>query len=229
MLVIIIKKKEGLIMPRKPKNIAKLILIKKYAFAAVNLYGVIELNDFVDVYNHYETDPLTSKEAVTVLELLASIDGISMSFKQNILTNSLFYLDGRSEIEKAKDLLKIQSTKPKYLPLKDEFLKYEDDEYIEPMDCLMALYHFIKENKLVKIKPTYDIWYDIMVLHDQYMFDNQITYFMDYIEQRGYVFSNETKKQVFTDLLLDIQNNTRMYTNNGYTPNELKKLLEKTN
>ena len=34
----------------------RLILIKKYAFAAINLYGVIKLEDFIFVFNHYEKD-----------------------------------------------------------------------------------------------------------------------------------------------------------------------------
>lgn len=71
----------------------RLIQIKKYAFAAINLYGVIKLEDFMSVFNHYEKDSLSKEEAIPLLELLSSIDEIDLSFKQGILANGYFYLN----------------------------------------------------------------------------------------------------------------------------------------
>ena len=106
----------------------RLILIKRYAFATINLYGVIKLDDFISVFNHYEKDFLSKEEAISLLELLSSIDEIDLSFKQGILANGYFHLSDTKDVRVAKDLLLVQSNKPRYLPSKEEFLKYEDDD-----------------------------------------------------------------------------------------------------
>ena len=144
----------------------RLILIKRYAFAAINLYGAIKLEDFMSVFNHYEKDSLSKEEAIPLLELLSSIDEIDISFKQEILANGYFYLNDTKDVRVAKDLLLAQSNKPRYLPSKEEFLKYEDDEYVEPMKPLLDLEKFIIANKLVAIKKLDDIRYDVLEIHD---------------------------------------------------------------
>lgn len=53
----------------------RLILIK-YAFSAVNLYGVIKLEDFITVFNYYENETLSNEEVIPLFELLSSIDEI---------------------------------------------------------------------------------------------------------------------------------------------------------
>jgi len=115
-------------MVNKPTNQKpnRLILMKRYAFAAINLYGVIKLEDFISVFNHYEKEFLSKEEAIPVLELLSSIDEIGLSIKQGILANGYFYLNDSKAIRVAKDLLLAQLNKPRYLPSKEEFLKYED-------------------------------------------------------------------------------------------------------
>jgi hypothetical protein len=128
------------IINQKPN---RLIFIKRYAFSAINLYGVIKLDDFITIFNHYENEALSKEEAFPLLELLSSINEIDLSFKQGILANGYFYLNDTKDVRVAKDLLLSQSNKPRYLPSKEEFLKCEDDEYMEPMNPLLDLEKFI--------------------------------------------------------------------------------------
>ena len=53
-----------------------------------------------------------------------------------MLADGYFYLRDSKDVRVAKDLFLAQSNKPRYLPSKEEFLKYEDDEYVEPMKPL---------------------------------------------------------------------------------------------
>ena len=206
----------------------RLILIKKYSFAAINLYGVIKLEDFISVFNHYEKESLSKEEAIPLLELLSSIDEIDFSFKQGILANGYFYLTDSKAISVAKDLHLAQYNKPRYLPSKEEFLKYEDDEYIEPMKSLLDLEKFIIANKLVAIKRPEDIRYDVLEIHDCIIMGGKPSDYMGYINKRGYQFKDDVILNLFVGLTMILHNNTRMYENNGHTPIEIRELYEES-
>lgn len=207
----------------------RLVLIKRYIFAAINLYGVIKLDDFISVFNNYENEALTKEEAIPLLELLSSIDEVDLSFRQKILANGYFFLEENRDFKEAKDLLIIQSNKPRYLPSKEEFLKYEDDNYVEPMKPLLDLEKFIIVNKLVEIKKPEDIRYDVLEIHDQIILGNRMSDYMKYIRQRGYEFKDEIQVNLFAGLVMNLHNQTRMYDNNGFTPIELRELYEDNN
>ena len=203
-----------------------LILIKRYAFAAVHLYGVIKLEDFISVFNHYENESLTKEEVIPLFELLSSLEESDLSFKQGILANVYFYLNDRKDIKIAKDLLLVQSMKPRYLPSKEEFLKHEDDEYVEPLKPLIDLEKFIIANKLVDIKRLEDIRFDVLEIHEQIVLGGKPSDYMGFINQRGYKFKDETQLNLFVELTMVLHNNTRMYENNGHTPLEIKGLMK---
>ncbi|RJP57545.1 MAG: hypothetical protein C4543_09610 [Ignavibacteriales bacterium] len=217
-------------MASKPTNQKpnRLILMKRYAFAAINLYGVIKLEDFISVFNHYEKESLSKEETVPLLELLSSIDEIDLSFKQEILANGYFYLSDSKAISVAKDLLLAQSNKPRYLPSKEEFLKYEDDEYVEPMKPLLDLEKFIKANNLVVIRRPEDIRYDVLEIHDRIIMGGKPSDYMGYINKRGYQLKDEVQLNLFVGLTMILHNNTRMYENNGHTPIEIRELYEES-
>ncbi|MFH2117295.1 MAG: hypothetical protein ABII85_04530 [Bacillota bacterium] len=207
----------------------RLVLIKKYALATINLYGVIKLDDFISVFNNYEEETLSKEEAIPLLELLSSIDEVDFSFRQNILANGYFFLEENRDFKEAKDLLIIQSNKPRYLPSKEEFLKYEDDNYVEPMKPLLDLEKFIITNKFVEIKRPDDIRYDVLEIHDQIILGNRMSDYMKYIRQRGYEFKDEIQVNLFAGLVMNLHNQTRMYDNNGFTPIELREFFEDNN
>ena len=217
-------------MASKPTNQKpnRLILIKKYAFAAINLYGVIKIEDFISVFNHYEKESLSKEEAIPLLELLSSIDEIDLSFKQGILANGYFYLNDSKDVRVAKDLLLAQSNKPRHLPSKEEFLKYEDDEYVEPMKPLLDLEKFIIANKLVAIKKIDDIRYDVLEIHDQIIMGGKPSDYMGYINKRGYQFIYEVQLNLFVGIVMILHNNIRMYENNNHTPIKTRELYEES-
>jgi len=217
-------------MANKPTNQKpnRLILIKRYAFSVINLYGVIKLEDFISVFNHYEKESISKEEAIPLLELLSSINEIDLSFKQGILANDYFYLNDTKDVRVAKDLLIVQSNKPRYLPSKEEFLKYEDDEYVEPMKPLLDLEKFIKANNLVVIRRPEDIRYDVLEIHDRIIMGGKPSDYMGYINKRGYQFIDEVQLNLFVGLTMILHNNTRMYENNGHTPIEIRELYEES-
>ncbi|MDZ4196119.1 MAG: hypothetical protein U1C51_02590, partial [Candidatus Izemoplasmatales bacterium] len=204
----------------------RFILIKQYALAAINLYGVIKLDDFISVFNHYETQSLTKDEAIPLLELLSSIDEIDLSFKQNILSNGYFYLGDAKDMKAAKSLASIQAMKPRFLPAKAEFMQYLDAYYIEPMKPLLALEKFIVWNKLGPYNDLAQIRDDMFELHTYAMFSTPLSEFIHYVQDKGYQFESEQQVDMFVELVMNVNNNTRMYENNGFTPLEIGELFE---
>jgi hypothetical protein len=205
----------------------RLIEIGKYIFSAVYLYGVIELSDFVFVFNHYEDDQITKEEALSLIEVLLYYNVTNLQFKHNILANGFFNFKDHRSFNKAKEILSIQKHKPRFLPSKNEFLKYEDEEYVEPMKPLIDLEKFITGNQLVEIEEAEDIRFDVLELHDQTVSGSKISEYFSYVDKRGYKFHDEFEMQLFIGLVTHVQNNTRLYENCGYTPNELLEYSKK--
>ena len=54
-------------------NRARKELLSNYATAAVFLYGVLSVDEFVEVFNHYESDQTDSNEALLALQRLVNI------------------------------------------------------------------------------------------------------------------------------------------------------------
>lgn len=205
---------------RRKQN--RLILIKKYALSAVNLYGVIQLDEFITVFNHYETEnPLTKDEAFTVLEFLDSIDEVELSFRQGVLA--------KRDFKNTIILLQIQSNKPRYTPTREEFLKYEEDDYVEPMKPVLDLVKFITVNNLVKEYRLDEVQSDVLEIRGHIILGESPSKYMHYIRRRGYQFQDEMQLNLLIGLIELLHNNTRMYENNGFTPLELKKHFENKN
>ncbi|HPN61065.1 MAG TPA: hypothetical protein PLO88_02905 [Bacilli bacterium] len=204
----------------------RLITIKRYALAAANLYGVIKLEDFIKIFNHYEKEPLTEEEAITMLELLSSISEDLVSYKQGIFANGLFYLYRNKEFQIAKGILQALSHRPRYLPAKEEFLKFENEQYIEPMEPLLALERFIIKNELVKNGKPDEIRFDVLDFHYKILLQGEPSDYMNFFQMRGYEFKDEMQVNIFIGLIIDLHNNTRSYEHCGHTPAEVGKIME---
>lgn len=206
---------------------AKEILVKKYVLAATNLYGVITIDDLVLVYNYHEEESVTKKEVESFLETMTFDVLEDVTIREGILANWHFDLLDDQAFKQGKSILEIQQEKPRYLPDRKEFLRYLDTEYVEPMKPLNTLEFFITDNKLVPMMEPDDIKYDVLELHDQITDGLPLSDFYDHINNRGYEFKDEAQFDLFTELLIKVQNQTRLYENNGHTPIEINNYFKK--
>lgn len=197
--------------------------------AALNLYGVIKLADLVTVHNWYEIDPITLEELKTVIKSMDDYAEGNLFLRQNMLSNGLFDLQDRDDSQTAKDILAQQANKPRYLPKKEEFLKYDDEDYVEPMGPLLELERFIVKNRLVPFGNLEDIHFDVLELHDQVVFGDPIDHYTKYLEKRGYKYDSELQIKAFFSLITNVHNHTRMMENNGHTPLEIHAWFETKN
>jgi antirestriction protein len=91
-------------------------LISQYATAAVFLYGIISIDEFVEVFNHYEETRTTSEEALLAMTRLAKTDDVEYSISNNIISGPDFQPEFEDYEDNVMAIRDAQKGKPRYLP-----------------------------------------------------------------------------------------------------------------
>ena len=107
-------------------------LLARYATAAVLLYGVISVSEFVDVFNHYEIEKTDTREIRLILSRLAQTDDAEFSLLNDMLSGPDFQPEFDDYADNIADVRENQNGKTRYLPEKEEFLRYTAIGYREP-------------------------------------------------------------------------------------------------
>jgi hypothetical protein len=196
-------------------------LLSKYATAAGFLYGVMSVSEFVDVFNQYEDAKTDENEAVLALQRLAKTDDVEYSVKGGLISEPDFLLSYKDEMENALYVRQQQKGKPRYLPSKDEFLRYADGEYFEPTKPYDNLRAYIIKSKLCTQTGIDGVDGDLIALREMIQNDVRNQDMLDYLSDRGYRFDSEKRFNEFFMLFTIAHNSTRMFENNGFTPNDI--------
>ncbi|OHE26943.1 MAG: hypothetical protein A2Y43_00340 [Tenericutes bacterium GWA2_38_26] len=187
--------------------------ILNYIISCVNLYGMIHESRFLTIYNrHHLSHPIQSLPAFSD-ELLNS--NHVYQEKQFFIHEAIYY-----DREMSKHL-KMTNNKPYYQPSRDELLHYLDDFYYEKT----AEYHTL--NRLIKTrlvqnntKLADDIMDDIAL---RGLSHASLKYALYEFERRHVEIKKENMK-ILIQSIMNFYNHSRMWENNGFTPNELRKL-----
>ncbi len=191
--------------------------LDSYAQAAVNLYGIISREDFVDIFNKQNVDQTTEEEIYILLLPLVLKENWYCFYKEYIVHYCFF-----EDFDQADYLLKLQADKPRYIPEKDEFLKYVN-EYYEDNDNWRNVHRFM-----------WEIFDDIRDVAKGYV---EVKYYITYgngirelgpiLDKYNLIFNDEKQLEEFINLIMLAKNNTRIWENNGYTPSELFEIYER--
>jgi hypothetical protein len=188
-------------------------LLNNYAIAAANLYGVIDQGDFVALFNSYNDQKTDINEIFdTLLRYVAM--GYGYCFWKNYIVNDDFEDD---EYESVDSLAAAAASKPRYTPSKLNLLKYADWSYIEETPQLNKLREYV--NRLVP--KNRDVAEDILKRIYAYgNYEAQPQTYIDIFKDHKIALS-PTQLQKLLPLIFELRNNTRLWMNNGHTPNEL--------
>lgn len=194
-------------------------LLDSYARAAVNLYGIISRDDFIDIFNKQNVDQTSSEEIYILLLPLVLKSGWYGFYKEYIVHYWFF-----DDFDQADYLLKHQADKPRYIPEKTELLKYVMEDYADN-DHWWNVRRFMWD-VFGYSKDTSEGYEEVR---------NYITY-GDGIRELGFIldrhnliFSGEEQLQEFIDRIMNAKNNTRIWENNGYTPSEIHEIISRRN
>lgn len=203
-------------------NRARKELISNYATAAVFLYGVLSVDEFVEVFNHYESDQTDSNEALLALQRLAKTDDVEYSISGLLISGPDLQPDFDDYEANVKAVRAAQRGKPRYLPEKKEFLNYATGDHREPEQPYAELKAHILKNKLtVRGEGLDGVDGDLIDLHEMIQFGVGTRDLFDSFTEKGYIFNGIDDLNAFARQLMNVSNNTRLYENNGFTPDEL--------
>lgn len=189
-------------------------IYEKYVVACCNLYGMVEVKQvehIFKIHNGTEFD-------------LNQLGKRSLENHFVIKWKDVFYNDALEVEEDYKNHYQVVKKKPYYEPEKDELLKYLDDEYFECNDQYRDFEKYI--GMLVEDKQAVsNIVYDT---HLGFIDDTDLQFTINHIQALGdFEFESQQDIIQLMDHLMKLQNNTRMWLNNGFTPLELRKVSTK--
>lgn len=209
-------------------------LIAEYLEAFSNLYGIIPMWKAYSIIDKQNPELKLTKEQFA--ENVSHIDLTDKFF--DILAEEELYNKPSDDIDFFKKMLiaeyllcdddpddyeclaEEQQYRPYYIPEKEELLKYRDELYFEKTDYARNFEDFLRD----ELKMTNS---------DEVIEDFQITMRIDTVDMDEAIFmlrtgrpkfkQFKTKKQAdkFVQLVVDLNNHTRMHTLRGNTPCEL--------
>ena len=123
--------------------------------------------------------------------------------------------------EDYRPMLSAQKGKPYYVPDQEELLNYEDDIYVEENTSFRNMLNFIIRKMRRNEDDAYDYATEIQFLIRN---GNKPGEILDDCARMGLDFLNDNQFSEFMSYLMEMNNNTRIPENRGYTPNEMNKL-----
>lgn len=190
-------------------------LLHTYATAAINLYGVISQDEFVSIFNSHNTPHTDIDEIFQTLMKHIMVQSNYCFWDEYIVSDSF----EDEDFEGAEALLHQVEGKPRYTPPKQEFIKYFDAEYYEKNEhtCALAKYLNTLTTDIDEAQAiTDDICFECSM-------EASLSVIFDLLGENGITFDTMKQAEQFTNLLMNVKNNSRIWANKGHTPNEMFK------
>lgn len=200
--------------------------ITDYIIALTHLYGLVHSSKVVEIYNMQNEEKI---EDIDMRRLRADDICIDFGELDNNFVEVFTDYFVHSAIMENDDFyaqLTMRKNKPFYIPEQEELLKYKDDFYFEVNEEYnFLLSYFAKNFYNGNITKAEKLVEDIKMYC---MDDNSINDIVHLISIKRISFKSEGQFNEMIDLVVKLKNNTRIWLNNGYTPNELFNINNKT-
>jgi len=199
-----------LVEPAKKKEMRQ--ILHNYAVAMTVLYGVISKKEFLEIYKNHGNEPVSESDLAHYL--------LPMVHKSH---DYCFYMDylingALSEnFDEVRDLLREQGGKQRFMPEKEELLKYADPDY----DDGAAQWVPVRESMVLmwgNNRNTIDAYKE---LRNYVSFNDSISDFTDILNRHELEFDSLEELNKFIKLTMDARNSMRMWENKGFTPIEM--------
>ena len=221
------KKKVAIIMPDVVKNViddlnpADVEELKTHndsvylhMRAFVNLYGVGEINQFIDMYNEATEETITFTHVMDVLRCKGTFLPHVQLFGDLLISDSL--LDEHDE-SLIFDLREHVATKPYYVPTREEVKIYGQGE-VDWTPQLLAVKSFMLE-QLESDEEKVDHLIKVISEFFSYKYESKFAFML--LEQHNIVLQSFEVSQRFVQLLNDAYAHARLWENRGFTMAEI--------
>lgn len=189
-------------------------LVLQYLLAATHLYGTISLEQIVDIYNEQNEHAMTIDEFENIANFFLQRTQ-TYDWYNDQLISSYFEEDNMDEYEA---LLKLMNGKPRYVPSKENLLKYADVMYYEITPSFKQLHSYLIEELHINVMLAEEIIDDVQFACSM---EEPLQEIVFEIERRDVIFKDKKQLQKVTALVIELYNDTRLWSNVGYTPAEV--------
>ena len=195
--------------------------LTEYIIALSNLYGMIQKDILVEIYNTQNEKPISLGEVEGYLENPPAElkKGHTYPYKDYFVHETIL------EFDEFESMLEKKGDKPFYVPAKEELLRYTDDFYFEKTKQYKVFYDYVRKNLLggdgVKAQELCEEIRDALEL------DLGMSSVSKALERADVVFDNEQQVNEMMRLMMDMSNHIRRWEHNGNTPQEIFEEFEK--
>ncbi|SEO30491.1 YecA family protein [Paenibacillus sp. OV219] len=193
------------------RSVSRLVL--HYTEAAANLYGICPVQKLIEIINDQNDVSLTEEQ---VNRVYSSVTDKVLTW--DVQRGFLFSdgLDGES-LDDYEEFLESVKDRPYYIPPKEELLRYAENDYFEMTPQLEALKSYIML-KLGKVERMAEALTDDIQLACS--MEEPLSVIMEEFELRKIRLSKKQAEEIMP-LIIQVHNTTRMWSNRGFTPDEL--------
>ena len=191
--------------------------IDQYLNICITLYGAIKKQKFIEIFNRYNDEKLGNKEFESAQENLFLRQQKFYEFDDAIVCD-YFSDDNMDELE---FLLKDSDDIPFFMPLKERFLKFEDDLYYEMTPQLQRLRDYILKNMCPDEKDVSELIDDVELVCS---LEEPFQSILDEFERHKIFFDSQAQVYEIAPLIYDVSNNVRTWTNRGHTHFEISQI-----
>ncbi|NQS77051.1 MAG: hypothetical protein HQP61_11600 [Peptococcaceae bacterium] len=192
-----------------------------YIISLTHLYGLVHKDKVVEIFN------LQNRERVNITILSGIMENTPDDLRKNFVEiyGDYFVHETIMEFDDFDEQLRKRSGKPHYIPARKELLKYKDGTYFEVTKEYRALLRYAIKNIF-----DGDEYAAEMLCEDVQgicQFDYSVPEIFEVFNTRGVDFKSEKQINEIMPLVMELANNTRIWENNGHTPQEIFEKYEK--
>ncbi|AZK48485.1 Rho termination factor N-terminal domain-containing protein [Paenibacillus lentus] len=193
-------------------------LVHEYILATTHLYGAIEPEKFIEIYNAQNSEQLDQKRFLRMFADLTSRE-------QAYTLESGYIVDGYLTLEESQEELKALllqiKDKPLFIPKREELLKYADEDYFEMTPQLTKLRAYVMKEISRDAEMVDHLIDDIQLACTMQATSGDL---IREFERRELTFQSMEQADIVVALMNDVYNHTRQWIHRGHTPFEMSQI-----
>lgn len=194
---------------QKPTDGPDEALSLAYLRAATNLYGVVTPEKLTEIYNTHHEKTISPSH----WRRYQYRRNDTFAWQKGHFVMDAVVMDDIFEI-----ILQAQQGKEHYVPSKKEFLKYQDDEYVEKTKASQQLKNYLGRTFDIPKKALLEITDEIAFSAREADTPMEL---LEELSSFGVLLDDQGLIQDISGILVELINHSRKWENCGYTPNEL--------
>lgn len=191
----------------------RLALLNDYANASMALYGLVKVEELVELFNMQNNDFSNYEEMKSVIEKFSN-NGAEYCLYNDYVVSRAFEENNFDDVERFADIIYANS---RYTPSRSEFLKYSDYDYYEITSQIIALKKYLVEKMNIEEFVAQLI---VDEIHHLSAVQAKPQEFVD-VFNKYKIITKEEQVYELMNLVHEVSNTTRLVGNHGYTQREI--------